>query len=162
MPNKYTKVFNNPMSCLVLFVAAFFIVITAEAVYSSSFTVPAIQVRPINGTFEFAIAQFGDGKVRHFEYKHAPNQAVRFFIVRSSDGAFRAAFDACEVCYRAKKGYVQDGNNLICINCGLKFRTDRINQATGGCNPVPLKITVQNDKILVNQTDVISGLRFFK
>jgi len=158
----YTKKFVGSVNCLTLSVCLFSIIMTAQPIFSWSFTTPALQVSPVNGAFEFPLAQFGDGKIKHFEYKHAPNQAVRFFIVRSADGIFRAALDACEVCYRAKKGYVQDGDNVVCINCGLKFRTDKISQARGGCNPVPLKIKVQNGKILVNQNDVLSGLRYFR
>ena len=74
----------------------------------------------------------------------------------------RAAFDACDVCWRAKKGYVQQGNDMICVNCGLKFHTDKVNVVTGGCNPSALKRTIKDGNIMITQEDVMSGLRFFQ
>jgi uncharacterized membrane protein len=127
-----------------------------------NFTVPAQQIKPVNGVFAFNAAAFDDGKARHFEYVHSPNQRVRFFVVKSVDGIIRAAFDACEVCWRAKKGYRQDGPNMTCINCGLKFRTDKINEVHGGCNPAGLPRTIQGDKVIISQQDVLQGLRFFQ
>lgn len=127
-----------------------------------NFTAPATEVKPQNGVFEFPVSAFQDGKARHFEYKHAPNQWVRFFVVKSTDGVIRAAFDACEVCYKAKKGYVQQGNDMVCINCGLKFRTDKVNEIKGGCNPSPLKRTIQGDKVIITQQDLMSGQKYFQ
>jgi uncharacterized membrane protein len=70
--------------------------------------------------------------------------------------------DACERCFQSKKGYVQQGNDMVCINCGLKFRTDKVNVVTGGCNPHPVTRTVKDGNITVSQEEVVSGLRFFK
>ena len=135
--------------------------IPAEAI-TWNFTVPVQQIKPVNGAFVLNAAAFDDGKARHFEYDHSPNQRVRFFVVKSVDGVIRAAFDACEVCWRAKKGYKQDGQNMICINCGLKFRTDKINEVHGGCNPAGLRRAIQGDKVVISQQDVLQGLRFFQ
>ncbi|HMK33660.1 MAG TPA: DUF2318 domain-containing protein [Desulfomonilaceae bacterium] len=127
-----------------------------------NFTVPAQEVRPDNGTFVFPASVFADGKAKHYEYKASPDKRIRFFVVKSTDGIIRAAFDTCEVCYKAKKGYVQKGNDMVCINCGLKFRTDKVNEIKGGCNPSPLKRTIQGDKIVINQGDVMTGLHYFQ
>ena len=51
---------------------------------------------------------------------------------------------------------------MICVNCGLKFRTDKINEVTGGCNPGALKRTVQDGNVIITQQDVMSGLRYFQ
>jgi uncharacterized membrane protein len=138
------------------------IVSTFSLAFAGNFTVPAQEVKPVNGAFTFPVSAFADGKAKHFEYKISPNESVRFFIVKSTDGVIRAALDACEKCFRAKKGYVQQGNDMTCINCGLKFRTDKVNEVTGGCNPHPLARTIQGDKLIVSQQEVASGLRFFQ
>jgi len=127
-----------------------------------SFTVPAAEVQPQNGVFRFPVSAFQDGKARHFQYASSPTQRIRFFVVRSVDGVIRAAFDACDVCFRSKKGYVQQGNDMICINCGLKFRTDKVNEVSGGCNPHPLKRTVQDGNVIISQQDVLAGLKYFQ
>jgi uncharacterized membrane protein len=127
-----------------------------------NFTVPAQQITPVNGAFVLNAGAFEDGKARHFEYIHSPNQRIRFFVVKSVDGVIRAAFDACDVCWKSKKGYRQEGQNMICINCGLKFRTDKINEVHGGCNPAGLRRTLEGDKVIVSQQDLLQGLRFFQ
>jgi len=127
-----------------------------------NFAAPAAEVHPQNGVFQFPVSAFQDGKARHFQYTLSPTQRIRFFVVKSVDGVIRSAFDACDVCFRAKKGYVQQGNDMICINCGLKFRTDKVNEVSGGCNPHPLKRTVQNGNVIISQQDVLGGLRFFQ
>lgn len=127
-----------------------------------NFTVPATEALPTNGVFAFPESLFQDGKARHFEYKASPNLRIRFFVVKSLDGNIRAAFDACDVCFSAKKGYAQQGSNMVCINCGLKFRTDKINEVKGGCNPSPLGRKIQNGQVLISLQDVISGAKFFQ
>jgi uncharacterized membrane protein len=155
MQKKYTRYFVAAMTVITVFA-------TINAAVAWNFTVPATQVKPVNGVFTFPAAAFQDGRARHFEYRPSPNQAVRFFVVKSTDGVIRAAFDACEQCFRAKKGYVQQGNNMVCINCGLKFRTDKINVVTGGCNPVTLKKTIQGPNVVIAQQDVMAGLNYFQ
>lgn len=127
-----------------------------------NFTVPCVEVKPQNGTFQFPAASFEDGKAKHYVYKYGPNQEVRFFVVKSTDGIIRAALDACDRCFQAKKGYVQQGDSMVCINCGLKFRTDKVNVLTGGCNPHPLKRTIKDGKVVISQDDVIAGLKYFQ
>lgn len=142
--------------------AALVIIMAGNPALAWNFTVPAAPVTPQNGAFVFPAAGLQDGKARHFEYRHSPNQVVRFFVVKSTDGVIRAAFDACDVCFRAKKGYVQQGNDMICINCGLKFRTDKINEVSGGCNPGPLRRTMQGSNVIIAQQDVLAGLKYFQ
>jgi uncharacterized membrane protein len=144
--------------------AAMAITVTASfaAVSGWNFTVPATDVKPVNGVFEFPEALFQDGKARHFQFQKSPSEWIRFFVVKSTDGVIRAAFDACEKCWRAKKGYVQEGDQMVCINCGLKFRTDKVNVVTGGCNPSALKRTVAGGKVVITVQDVLNGLHYFQ
>ena len=138
------------------------IVSTFSLAFAWNFTVPAQEIQPVNGTFVFPVSAFADGKARHFEYKISPNERVRFFIVKSTDGVIRAALDACEVCHRSKKGYVQQGNDMICVNCGLKFKTEKVGEIKGGCNPHPVNRTIEGDKLVISQQEVASGLRYFQ
>ena len=47
------------------------------------------------------VALLEDGKARHFQLETAEGITVRYFVLKSSDGVFRAAFDACDVCWRS-------------------------------------------------------------
>jgi uncharacterized membrane protein len=106
-------------------------------------------------------AQFADGKVRHFAYMSPEGIKVRYFVLKSSDGVIRAAFDACDVCWRANKGYSQDGDVMICNNCGRRFASVRVNEVKGGCNPAPLVRNVADGKVIIKVADILEGRRFF-
>ena len=100
-------------------------------------------------------------KARFFDFKTADNSAVRFFAVKSSDGAYRVALDACDTCYHAKKGYHQEGDDMICNNCGLKFPSAKINEVHGGCNPISLPRAVEGDTLVVKASDLESRKQYF-
>ncbi|HEX8186520.1 MAG TPA: DUF2318 domain-containing protein, partial [Blastocatellia bacterium] len=102
-----------------------------------------------------------NGKAKFFNFKTADNNAVRFFAVKSSDGVYRAALDACDTCYHAKKGYHQEGDDMICNNCGLKFPSAKINEVHGGCNPISLPRTVEGDTLVIKASDLESRKQFF-
>jgi uncharacterized membrane protein len=104
---------------------------------------------------------FKDGQARFFEYPVGDGRPVRFFIVKSSDGVVRAAFDACDVCWRAGKGYYQEGDFMVCRNCRRRFPSAQVNVVTGGCNPAPLARTVIGDKLVVTVKDITEGGQYF-
>jgi uncharacterized membrane protein len=106
-------------------------------------------------------ARFADGKARHFALKSPEGIEVRYFVLKSSDGVIRAAFDACDVCWRANKGYTQDGDMMICNNCGRRFASVKVNEVKGGCNPAPLSRQVVDGKVVIKVADILEGRRFF-
>jgi uncharacterized membrane protein len=127
-----------------------------------NFSVQAQEVKPVNGVITIPSAAFKGGKASYYLYKHSDDQWIRFFVVRGNDGTIKTAFDACDVCFRAKKGYRQEGDAMLCVNCGLKFKTTQIGAATGGCNPHPLPSALQGDKLVITQQDVLSGAKYFR
>jgi uncharacterized membrane protein len=117
-------------------------------------------VKPVDGAISIALSKVNDGKAHYFLYDQ-DGQYVKFFVVKSVDGEIRAAFDACDVCFPAKKGYTQDGDFMICNNCGRRFHSSRINVEQGGCNPAPLKRSVVGDQLVIKVADVVQGTRYF-
>jgi uncharacterized membrane protein len=138
------------------------IVLLSTSVWAGNFSVAAKPVKPENGVFTFPASEFAGGVAKHFEFQSAPGQSLRFFVVQSKDGKIRAALDACEVCYRAQKGYVQKGNDMICVNCGQKFKTEKVGEVKGGCNPHPVKVSVEGDKVVISAQEILSGSRYFQ
>lgn len=112
-------------------------------------------------TVVYPSALFDNGKARFYSYKTEDGITVKYFIVKSSDGVIRAAFDACDVCWRAGKGYSQEGDTMVCRNCGRKFATNKVNEVKGGCNPAPLKRTVENGKVILQVADLLEGRQYF-
>jgi uncharacterized membrane protein len=69
--------------------------------------------------------------------------------MKSADGVVRAAMDACTVCYRQRLGYHQAGDQMVCNKCGQAFASNRINEVTGGCNPIPLNREVAGGQVII-------------
>ena len=118
------------------------------------------QVQSVSGDVRIDLAGVDDGQA-HF-YRYATDRGeVSFFVVKSVDGVMRAAFDACDVCYKEKKGYYQEGNMMVCRNCGQKFRTDLVNEVKGGCNPAPLARRIDAGQLVINDRDILKGAWYF-
>jgi uncharacterized membrane protein len=105
-------------------------------------------------------ATFDDGKAHYFEHKHG-RITIRYFVVKSADGVLRAAFDACDVCWPAGKGYAQDGDFMVCRNCGQRFHSTKVNEVKGGCNPAPLDRRMENGMLLIRVSDILDGQTYF-
>lgn len=114
----------------------------------------AESLTPANGRLEIPVSQINDGKAHHFEVKAADGTKVIFFTLKSKDGVIRAAVDACDVCFRSGKGYVQDGDFMVCQNCGQRFASHLINVIKGGCNPAPLNRVIEGEKLVVAMSDI--------
>ena len=118
------------------------------------------KVQDVDGKIMIPLKKVDDGNAHYFKYEQG-GTTVNFFVVKSNDGVIRAAFDACDVCFPAKKGYTQDGDFMICNNCGRRFHSSRINVVEGGCNPAPLQREVIGDQLVIKTSDVIPGARYF-
>ncbi|MFH1520832.1 MAG: DUF2318 domain-containing protein [Candidatus Micrarchaeota archaeon] len=100
--------------------------------------------------------------VKYYTY-NSGGVAIKYFAVKGSDDKVRIAFDACEVCYRAKKGYTQVGDSVKCNNCGLQFKIDDLGTKNkgSGCWPAYLPNEVQGDKIVIKKIDLEKGKYLF-
>lgn len=107
------------------------------------------------------ISDVSNGKAKFFDFTASDKGSVRFFVIKSSDGAYRAALDACDVCYAAKRGYYQDGDNMVCKKCGRDFPSALVNEVTGGCNPIGLPRTVGGDNLVIKASELESRRSFF-
>jgi uncharacterized membrane protein len=117
-------------------------------------------VRPANGEVTIPVAEVADGEAHYYRLE-AQDREIRFFVVKSSDGVLRAAFDACDVCFRERKGYDQAGDFMICNNCGQRFHSTRINVEKGGCNPAPLNRVYDQKNLRISVADILAGARYF-
>jgi uncharacterized membrane protein len=106
-------------------------------------------------------AQFDDGQARFFHYTTASGGHVRFFVMKSSDGVVRAAFDACDECFREKRGYRQEGQVMVCNSCSQTFPSTQINVLRGGCNPSPIEREVQEGQIVLRAAVLAEGTGLF-
>jgi uncharacterized membrane protein len=94
--------------------------------------VPVMEIAGAGTDVSLPVATFADGRARFYRYATSAGREVRFFVMKSSDGVLRAAFDACDTCYRDKLGYHQEGDVMVCNKCGRTFRSVDINVLQGG------------------------------
>lgn len=118
-------------------------------------------VQAVNGTVTIPSAQVGDGKAHFYRFSDGGKE-IDFFVVKGTDGVFHVAFDACDACFREKKGYAQKGDLMICGNCNMKFAVNRIGKDNrGGCNPGHLDFSLAGSNISIKVADLRTGARFF-
>lgn len=150
-----------------LFKRAGFILITALFGVGSvfAFNFPGFggreAVTAVNGTVTIPSAQVSDGKAHFYRFADGGKE-ISFFVVKGKDGAFHVAFDACDACFKEKKGYSQQGDLMICGNCNMKFAINRIGKDNhGGCNPGHLDFALSGDSLVVKADALKAGARFF-
>ncbi|MBU2635381.1 DUF2318 domain-containing protein [Patescibacteria group bacterium] len=96
---------------------------------------------------------------RWYEYDLGSSK-IKFFAVKASDGTVKTGFDACDVCYTEKKGYRQEGDYMVCKNCGNRYPIDGLgteNKTPGGCWPGYLSNVIEGDNILIKKSDLESN-----
>ncbi len=128
---------------------AVILVFTADFVYARVAAAPpeAQLVSAENGIVLIPIAEVNDNKL-HFFSVTINGVPVRFIVIKKPDG-WGTALDACRICGRA--GYRQDGQNVICRNCGSAIYVPTIGQA-GGCNPVGFPATAEGGTLVIHLT----------
>ena len=141
------------------------LLIIAAVTAALAFTFPGFgrveEVKPVNGVVTIPLSTVNDGKAHFFALSEGGKE-LGFFIVKGNDGALHTAFNACDVCYPAKKGYVQQGDRMTCKNCGKKFPIVRIGaDSEGGCNPSYLPARVDGKSVRIKVTDLKAGARLF-
>jgi uncharacterized membrane protein len=119
------------------------------------------KVKPVNGQVVIPVSKVSDGNAHYYKLTDG-GKDLTFFIVKGSDGQLHTAFDACDVCFKEKKGYVQAGDQMQCKNCNQKFAVNRIGASSGGgCNPSHLPAKVDAKNVTISVSDIKSGARFF-
>ena len=145
------------VALLVVAAAAVAVVTMRGGENTAATTAPAAP----GGDVRIALADVSDGKAHFYSYDAGGTQ-VKYFVLKSSDGKVRAAFDACDVCYAQKKGYHQEGDEMVCNNCGRRFPSTKINEVEGGCNPSPIERTVKGQDLVLTTDELQAGVQYFQ
>lgn len=100
----------------------------------------------------------------HFYSYDSSGTTIKYFVVKDKSGSVHTAFDACNVCYQAKKGYEQSGDSARCRNCGKTFSVSDIGtkNTAGGCWPGFLPHTLSGDSIVIKTSDLETGKYLFQ
>ena len=113
-----------------------------------------------DGVVRLSLSVFDDDKAHYYTYMQE-GRPIELFALKSKDGVVRAAFNACDVCFQAKRGYRQEGDVMVCNNCGRRFPSEQINVVQGGCNPAPLQRSVEGGDLVIRVEDIAAGQGYF-
>ncbi len=76
---------------------------------------------------------------------------MQYILVKAPNGEVRGALNTCQVCNGSPYAFfVPDGDSVVCQNCQNEFPIDVIGLTHGGCNPVPLEITEENENYIID------------
>jgi high-affinity iron transporter len=130
------------------------VMLGAEFVYAQAMNAPspAHGLSADSGEVHIPLSELTDSNL-HFYTASVDNQTVRFMVIHRTDD-YAVALDACQIC--GSKGYKQEGQNVICKNCGAVIYIPSIGQK-GGCNPIPVKSRVEGGEVIVDLTDLASS-----
>ncbi|HXY79585.1 MAG TPA: Fe-S-containing protein, partial [Candidatus Bathyarchaeia archaeon] len=122
--------------------------LAAEFAYSRAMAapVPAKMLTAVNDQVRVPLSELNDSSL-HFYTVNTGVTTLRFLVIHQTNGNYAVALDACQICGWA--GYRQEGQNVICRNCGATIYIPSIGEK-GGCNPIPVKSTVQNGDVIVD------------
>jgi len=115
-----------------------------------------VSVALIDGQLILEVEELDDGSVRYYNTKLPSSKIVYFFVVKDKAGIYRAAANACQVCFDTRMGFSQEGDFMKCKTCGNKYPLNKIATEKGGCNPGPINpnLKVEDGKITINQSEI--------
>jgi uncharacterized membrane protein len=129
----------------------------AEFVYARTLDrpSPAQSLAAVNDEVEIPLSDLTDSSLHYFTAR-VGNDTVRFLVIHKTNGDYATALDACQIC--GAKGYRQEGQNVVCRNCGAVIYIPSIGEK-GGCNPIQLKSRVEGGEVIVNLADLASSAK---
>lgn len=110
------------------------------------------------------VTEVEDGQAHFYNTTLPDGDPVYFFVVKSPDGALRAAANGCQVCGGALQGFRQEGDYMVCNTCGNRYPLDKIATEKGGCNPAPINpdLKTEDGQLTITLRELQDIVQFFK
>jgi high-affinity iron transporter len=130
---------------------------TAEFIYAKSSTAlsAATPVTLIGSQVTVSTSEINDAKLHrysvHVDGANGGSTEVRFLLFRKPDGNLVSVADACHIC--GPVGFYIGEQGITCKMCSSPLVASSMGQP-GGCNPIPLKSTVEGGQIIIAKADL--------
>lgn len=151
--NNMNKLIIIALSAIALLAVAFSIKVPGSSSDNSSKKDDLRAEKVIDGDIVIPVSEISE--TAKFYPAEIDGIELEALAVKAPDGSIRTAFNTCQVCYSSGRGYyVQEGDVLVCQNCGNRFAMDDVEVTRGGCNPVPITEeykTVSDDSITISK-----------
>jgi high-affinity iron transporter len=129
--------------------------LAAEFVYARAMNAPsqAKMLTGENGQVRIPLSELNDSSL-HYYAADLDNTVIRFLVIHRMNGDYATALDACQICGR--QGYRQEGQNVVCRNCGAAIYIPSIGES-GGCNPIGVKSRVEGGEVIVDLSALVQA-----
>lgn len=102
-----------------------------------------------DGRLQVELASLGD-QVAFVDYD-SNGTAMQVMLYKDTEGTVHGALNTCQVCAGSPYAYFeQEGNDVVCQNCGNHFSVTDIGAVHGGCNPVPLELSEDGEYVRID------------
>jgi uncharacterized membrane protein len=106
-------------------------------------------------------ATLSRGIARLFCYRGPSGERIRFLLARDSNGTVHGLFDACEQCYKYRKGYEISGKEVICRYCGNRYKAVELQRGEASCVPLHLDVAMSKGNVKIKVADLEKGRSLF-
>ncbi len=130
---------------------------TAEFIYAKSSTAlsEATPVTLVGSQVTVPAANINDDKLHrysvHVDGANGGSTVVRFLLFKKPDGNLVSVADACHIC--GPVGFYMGEQGITCKMCSSPLVASSMGQP-GGCNPIPLKSTIESGQIVIAKADL--------
>ena len=137
----------------------FIMLVTAQFIYAKgAASLPPAHVLAFNNDqVSVPIVELSDGELHRYSV-NLDGKEIRFLLFKKPDGKIATVLDACQIC--GPVGFYKSGNQIICKNCSAPINAQSMGQP-GGCNPIPLKSSINGGQIVISQADLSAGTADF-
>lgn len=89
---------------------------------------------------------------------------VEILAAIDKNGNPKVTLNTCQNCMGSPKAFfVQEGDSVVCQNCGIGHQIETIGTAKRGCNPIPIDSLVIDDKnISFDKNELLANAGLFK
>ncbi len=101
-------------------------------------------------------------EVRFYRFLNAGNQEVEFLVGRDSEGVVQVGFNANAQHYKTRRGFSYQDGWIVDNKCETTTRLSAINPGGRGCKPAALTHRVIGDELVLEESDILEGWRYFR
>lgn len=135
----------------------FILLSTAEFIYAKSSTAlsPTSPVTLVGSQVTLPTAAINDDQLHRYGVRIDDGKGgateVRFLLFKKPDGHIVSVADACQIC--GPVGFYIGSQGITCKMCASPLNAASMGQK-GGCNPIPLKSTIENGQMVIQASDL--------
>ena len=89
---------------------------------------------------------------------------IEILTAIDKNGNPKATLNTCQNCMGSPKAYfIQEGDSVVCQNCGIGHKIETLGTAKRGCNPIPIdSLAIDGENISFEKSELLASADLFK